>query len=129
MLRSDGEMMPDISWNTPYLHGSYEKAEDNCKASLSYKVFLKGEEQGLTSKTFLQSCWTAAFDTACFVCDEAFDLTLELPVRLIGLGQHSVVPNPLTPTFHPSRSRTIISNVYKRNGSILLQSHIHGMGP
>jgi hypothetical protein len=101
MFRSDGEMMPDISWNTPYIHGSYEKAEDNCKASLSYKVFLKGEEKGLTARTFLQSCWTAAFDTACFVCDEAFDLTIELPVRLIGLGQQSVVPDPLTAELPP----------------------------
>jgi hypothetical protein len=101
MSHSDGEMMPDLSWNTPYIHGSDEKAEDNCKAPLSYKVFLKGEEKGLTAKMFLQSCWTAAFDTACFVCDEAFDLTVELPVRLVGLGQQSVVPDPLTAELPP----------------------------
>ena len=96
MVRSADEEMPDISWNTPYIHGSYETAEDDCMASLSYKVFLKGKEQRFTAKTFLQSCWTAAFDTACFACEEAFDLTIELPVRLIGLGQQSVCSDPLT---------------------------------
>jgi hypothetical protein len=96
MVYPDGGVMRNRSWNKPYIHGSYEKAETKCTAPLSYKVILKGKEQGLSAKTFLQSCWTAAFDTACFVCEEPFDLTRELPVRLIGLGQQSVVLEPLT---------------------------------
>ncbi|KAJ4985131.1 hypothetical protein SVAN01_09358 [Stagonosporopsis vannaccii] len=96
MIQSDGKTMTDTSWDTPYIHGIDEVVKDTCLVPLKCIVYLNGLEHELTTENFLQFCWTTGLDTACCVCEEPFDLAVELPVRLISLRQQSTVLGPHT---------------------------------
>jgi hypothetical protein len=90
--------MKDTSWNTPYIHGTEQEADETSQASQLDTVFtvhLDHRKDDYTPESFLQACWTNGFDTSCTVCREGFDLATEPPVRLLSLGQHTTAIDPL----------------------------------
>jgi hypothetical protein len=88
--------MTDKSWDTPYIHGIDEQFEDTYLIAPNFTVNLSGIKHEITADIFLQACWTNVFNTPCYICEEAFDLAIELPVRLISLAQQVDVLNPPT---------------------------------
>jgi hypothetical protein len=88
----------DTSWNTPYIHGKDHEGSETIYAHDSdstLTVFLNNQRNEFTPEKFLHDAWTQGFDTPCTTCKEKFDLATELPVRLLGLGPHVSVTDPL----------------------------------
>lgn len=96
--------MTDLSWNTPYIHGADQEADQTSEVknpNAVFSVYLGEREIEFTAEDFLQACWTDGFDSPCIICKEPFDLSTEPPVRLLGLGQHTTAINPLVKELPP----------------------------
>ena len=96
--------MRDTSWDTPYIHGKDQEGDEtlglhNFESTLT--VFLDNQKVEFSPEEFLHEAWTQGFDTPCTACKENFDLAAEPPVRLLGLGQHVDVTDPLKQDLPP----------------------------
>jgi hypothetical protein len=100
--------MTDTSWDIPYIHGKDQDGGDIIGVNnfeFTIIVHLNGKRAELTPEEFLREAWTNGFDTFCSICNEHFDLATELPVRLLGLGQHVSVTDPLKQDMPPLHVR------------------------
>lgn len=91
--------MTDISWNTPYVHGVEQEVDETSQETpydAVFTVYIGEHKYDFAPDKFLQACWTVGFDTSCLICQEAFDLATDSPVRLLGLGQYLKTADPLT---------------------------------
>ncbi|OAL47948.1 hypothetical protein IQ07DRAFT_108846 [Pyrenochaeta sp. DS3sAY3a] len=100
--------MRDKSWDTPYIHGKDQEGDQTLGAhnfESTMTVFLNDQRVDFSPETFLHDAWTQGFDTPCTTCKEHFDLATEPPVRLLGLGQHVSVTDPLRQDLPPLHVR------------------------